>query len=59
MSSASAYESHALKFLGLRDEARVGAAVANRWARSLPPGTEVIEIACGGGVAVRSLGNPQ
>lgn len=52
MSSASAYETHALEFLEARDESLVGADLVSRWAKSLPPATEVIEIACGGGYPV-------
>jgi len=52
MSSASAYETHALEFLDARDRSLIGADVVSRWARSLPPGTEVVEIACGGGYPV-------
>ena len=52
MSSASAYEAHALEFLAARDRSLIGADVVSRWARSLPPGTDVVEIACGGGYPV-------
>lgn len=50
--SASAYEKHARAFLSARDGSTVGAEVVRRWARSLAPGTEVLEIACGGGFPV-------
>lgn len=50
--SASAYEAHALEFLAARDSSDIGADVIRRWARSLPPATEVFEIACGGGLPV-------
>ena len=50
--SASAYEKHARAFLSARDGSIVGAEVVRRWARSLTPGTEVLEIACGGGFPV-------
>jgi len=50
--SIDAYERHARKFLQRRDVSRVGIQVADRWARSLKPGAEVIEIACGGGIPV-------
>jgi SAM-dependent methyltransferase len=52
MSSAHAYESHAREFLDARDRSRTGANVAIQWARSLPPGIDVIEIACGSGYPV-------
>ncbi len=52
MSSAKAYEAHAHAFLTARDASNVGADVVSRWARSLPPGTDVIDIACGGGYPV-------
>ena len=52
MSSASAYEAHALQFLDARDRSLIGADIVSRWARSLPAGTDVVEIACGGGYPV-------
>lgn len=52
MSSAIAYETHAHDFLAARDGSSIGADVVSRWARSLPAGTDVIEIACGGGYPV-------
>jgi SAM-dependent methyltransferase len=52
MKSASAYEMHALSFLAARDKSLIGAHVVARWARELPVGTDVIEIACGGGYPV-------
>jgi SAM-dependent methyltransferase len=52
MSSASAYEAHARKFLAARDGSPIGIDIATRWARSLPEETEVVEIACGGGYPV-------
>jgi cyclopropane fatty-acyl-phospholipid synthase-like methyltransferase len=50
--SASAYEKHARAFLSARDRTTTGADVVERWARSLDPGTEVLEIGCGGGFPV-------
>jgi len=50
--SATAYENHAREFLEIRDKSSIGAHTVERWARSLNPGTEVIEIACGGGFPV-------
>jgi Cyclopropane-fatty-acyl-phospholipid synthase. len=50
--SASAYEKHARAFLSARDRSTVGAEVIKRWAGSMSPGTEVLEIGCGGGLPV-------
>jgi len=56
--STSAYEKHAQNFLQCRDTSKVGVQVVNRWALSLRPSAEVIEIACGGGDPVtRTLVN--
>ncbi len=52
MSSVDAYEAHALAFLDARDKTLTGAGVVAGWARALPAGTDVIEIACGGGYPV-------
>jgi cyclopropane fatty-acyl-phospholipid synthase-like methyltransferase len=54
MSLASAYELHAHEFLAARDGSVIGADIASEWASSLPTGTDVIEIACGGGFPVTS-----
>jgi len=50
--STIAYETHAEKFLLLRDHSVIGAQVVNRWARARKPGSHVIEIACGGGIPI-------
>ena len=50
--SIDSYETHADKFLRYRDTSTVGIQVTDRWARSLSPTAEVIEIACGGGLPV-------
>ncbi|MEM9448411.1 MAG: class I SAM-dependent methyltransferase [Cyanobacteria bacterium P01_E01_bin.6] len=50
--SAIAYENHARKFLNVRDRSTVGIGVIEQWARSLPAGSDVLEIACGGGIPV-------
>ena len=50
--SASAYEKHARAFLSARDRTTTGTDVVERWARSISPGTEVLEIGCGGGFPV-------
>jgi SAM-dependent methyltransferase len=52
MNSASAYETHAGKFLDARDGSSIGADIVADWVRGLPAGTDVIEIACGGGYPV-------
>jgi SAM-dependent methyltransferase len=52
MNSASAYETHAIEFLDARDDSLVGADIVANWARALPMGTDVVEIACGGGYPV-------
>jgi cyclopropane fatty-acyl-phospholipid synthase-like methyltransferase len=52
MTSASAYETHALEFLDARERSQTGADIVARWSRELPPGADVIEIACGGGYPV-------
>ena len=50
--SIEAYEGYALEFLQLRDTSRVGVRTADRWARSLKPNSNVLEIGCGGGIPV-------
>lgn len=49
MDSAIAYEQNAREFLRARDKSRIGYKVVRDWANSLPGGSEVLEIACGGG----------
>jgi cyclopropane fatty-acyl-phospholipid synthase-like methyltransferase len=54
--STTAYEAHAHTFLVKRDQSTIGADVAEGWAASLTPSSDVLEIACGGGLPVtRSL----
>lgn len=50
--SIDAYEANATDFLQHRDRSNIGIQTAQRWARSLKPGTKTIEIACGGGIPV-------
>lgn len=50
--SARAYENYAQEFLRARDNSVVGVEIAKKWAQSLDPGAEVLEIACGGGMPV-------
>ncbi len=52
MDSATEYEKNALDYLRGRDESLVGYKVARLWANKLPAGSEVVEIACGGGYPV-------
>lgn len=52
MDPASAYEARAHEFLAAREASLIGAYIVRNWARSLPAGTDVIEIACGGGLPV-------
>ena len=46
---SNGYEDHALAFLDIRDRSPTGHDIVERWARSLKPHAEVIEIGCGGG----------
>lgn len=52
MDSAIEYEKKAHEYLRGRDESRIGYKVVRQWAEKLPAGSEVIEIACGGGYPV-------
>ncbi|MBX3305675.1 MAG: class I SAM-dependent methyltransferase [Nitrospira sp.] len=49
------YEMQALQYLDDRDRSRVGVEIVERWARSLPFGTAVVEIACGGGYPITQV----
>jgi cyclopropane fatty-acyl-phospholipid synthase-like methyltransferase len=49
MNAARFYEMQALKYLDARDRSRVEAEIVQSWARSLPSGSTVVDIACGGG----------
>ncbi|MDH5741733.1 MAG: class I SAM-dependent methyltransferase [Nitrospira sp.] len=55
MDAARVYETQALTFLEARDRSRIGAEVVGSWARSLPVGTSVVEIACGGGYPITKV----
>jgi cyclopropane fatty-acyl-phospholipid synthase-like methyltransferase len=55
MDAAHFYEAHALKFLDDRDRSHVGAEVVQSWARSLPSGSTVVDIACGGGYPITQI----
>jgi 2-polyprenyl-3-methyl-5-hydroxy-6-metoxy-1,4-benzoquinol methylase len=50
--SIEAYEQYALEFLQRRDNSRVGVRTVARWACSLQPSSQVLEIGCGGGIPV-------
>ena len=52
MDSATEYERRALDFLRVRDASSIGDRVVRQWARKLPPRSEVVEIACGGGYPI-------
>ena len=53
--TANGYEEHAAAFLDARDRSSVGAAVVERWARGLAPGSAVLELGCGGGYPVTRI----
>lgn len=53
--AACFYETQALKYLDARDRSRVGAEVVQSWARSLPFGATVVEVACGGGYPITQV----
>lgn len=50
--SATAYEVHAQEFLCHRDASMIGSVVVEEWARTLPAGSEVIELGCGAGYPI-------
>ena len=50
--AARFYETQAMKYLDARDRSRVGTGIVQSWARSLPSGSTVVEIACGGGYPI-------
>ena len=52
MDSATEYEKNACIYLRGRDESLVGYKIVRQWANKLPAGSDVIEIACGGGYPV-------
>jgi SAM-dependent methyltransferase len=55
MDAAHFYEMQALKYLDARDRSRVGIEIVQSWARSLPSGSTVVEIACGGGYPITQV----
>lgn len=52
MDSSKAYENNAREFLHGRDKSPIGSVVVREWANKLPKGSEVLEIACGGGLPI-------
>ncbi len=50
--AANFYETQAMKYLDVRDRSRVGTGIVQSWARSLPSGSTVVDIACGGGYPI-------
>jgi SAM-dependent methyltransferase len=52
MDAASFYEAQALKYLDDRDRSGIGVEIVQSWARSLPSGSTVVDIACGGGYPI-------
>lgn len=52
MDAALAYEQNAVRYMGVRDQSRIGAGVVRRWARTVQPGADILEIACGAGYPV-------
>ena len=50
--SAFAYEVHAQEFLRGRDASMIGSVVVEQWARTLPTGSEVLELGCGAGYPI-------
>jgi len=50
--AAHFYETQAFKYLDDRDRSGVGVEIVRSWARSLPSGSTVVEIACGGGYPI-------
>lgn len=46
------YETQALNYLDTRDRSGVGVEIVRNWAKSLPPGSTIVDIACGGGYPI-------
>ena len=55
MDAAHFYETQALRYLDARDRSRVGVQIVQSWARSLPSGSTVVDIACGGGYPITQV----
>jgi 2-polyprenyl-3-methyl-5-hydroxy-6-metoxy-1,4-benzoquinol methylase len=55
MDAGRFYEMQALQYLDDRDRSRIGVEIVEHWARSLPFGTPVVEIACGGGYPITQV----
>lgn len=52
MDAASFYEAQALNYLDTRDRSGVGVEIVRNWAKSLPSGSTIVDIACGGGYPI-------
>lgn len=50
--ASAGYESAAAAFQLARETRRIGANAVASWARTLPPGTDVLELGCGAGIPV-------
>lgn len=46
------YETQALNYLDTRDRSGVGVEIVRNWATSLPSGSTIVDIACGGGYPI-------
>jgi len=49
---SNGYEALASEFMRRRDQSRIGVATVREWARSLPPGTSILDLGCGHGVPI-------
>lgn len=50
--SSNGYEAAASEFISVRNRSGIGAATVRAWARSLPPGGDVLDLGCGHGVPI-------
>jgi 2-polyprenyl-3-methyl-5-hydroxy-6-metoxy-1,4-benzoquinol methylase len=49
---SNGYEARAQEFITSRQQSTIGAATVARWAGTLPPGSSVIDLACGPGIPI-------
>lgn len=49
---SNGYEVVASEFMGLRERSGIGVEAVRTWARSLPPGTSILDLGCGHGVPI-------
>lgn len=49
---SNGYEALAQEFITSRQQSTIGAATVARWAATLPPGSSVIDLACGSGMPI-------